>query len=212
MMIYGFKSAPSPNPVRSDRLTPLPAGRRHRNGTQPNPTHHPSPMTNWIVDRLPTNADADKDGDVLVCTTPRLSLEDMEYEKWHDVTHGWPWRPTKYWTPPIPEPTPAAPEPELEPKPEPQLREDYTTCLNCYVVYKSSKSRCPNCGYGFVPEPEPEKATRGFLEFTRVRYQDGFIDCAIGTDHTAFIRFSAVRCFSEPDWVQVRPLPQPGEE
>jgi hypothetical protein len=62
------------------------------------------------------------------------------------------------------------------------------------------------------PEPEPEKATRGFLEFTRVRYQDGFIDCAIGTDHTAFIRFSAVRCFSEPDWVQVRPLPQPGEE
>jgi hypothetical protein len=115
-------------------------------------------------------------------------------------------------TSPIPEPAPAAPEPEPEPKPEPQLREDYTTCLNCYVVYKSSKSRCPNCGYGFVPEPEPEKATRGFLEFTRVRYQDGFIDCAIGTDHTAFIRFSAVRCFSEPDWVQVRPLPQPGEE
>ena len=61
------------------------------------------------------------------------------------------------------------------------------------------------------PEAEPKQATRGFLALSRVSHQDGFIDCAIGTDHTAFIRFSAVACLPG-DWVPVRPLPQPGEE
>jgi hypothetical protein len=69
------------------------------------------PEKSWITDRPPTEADADGDGDVLICTTPRLNLEDWEYEKWNDVTPGWPWRHTYNWTPPTPEPepTPAAP-------------------------------------------------------------------------------------------------------
>jgi hypothetical protein len=125
----------------------------------------------WITDCVPTEADADEDGEVKICTSPGLAMEDWWYEKWDRVTLGWPWRHCKLGDSPAftPEPTPAA------------------------------------------PEPEPEKATRGFLAFTRARCQDGFIDCAIGTDHTAFIRFSAVACLPG-DWVPVRPLPQPGEE
>ena len=55
---------------------------------------------------------------------------------------------------PAPEPTPAAPGPELDQSGN--HGEDYTTCQNCYVVYDSSKPWCPNCGYGFVPELQPE--------------------------------------------------------
>ena len=76
----------------------------------------------WITDRLPTEADADEDGDVIACTTPRLCIDFFLYEKWHDVTPGWPWRHSQLWTPPTPapEPAPAAPEADPEPEPEPE--------------------------------------------------------------------------------------------
>lgn len=74
------------------------------------------PMSDWITDRPPTEADADDDGDVKVCTSPRLNPEDYVYENWNIVTPGWPWQHSPYCarTPVAPEPTPAAPESEPE--------------------------------------------------------------------------------------------------
>jgi hypothetical protein len=166
----------------------------------------------WITDRPPTEADADSEQNVIVSTHIDNNLYNRAYMNWSRAAQGYlPWRHTILWVPPEPEP-PApvivTPEPEPEPKPEPQLREDYTTCLNCYVVYKSSKSRCPNCGYGFVPEPEPEKAARGFLAFTRTEYEDSIVYTAVATDHTAWV-FDAI---NTTNWRQILPLPQPGEE
>lgn len=59
-----------------------------------------------------------------------------------------------------------------------------------------------------TPEPEPEKATRGFARIilspnTEEQY-------AISTDGTAWRRF--VVCGEWENWEQVTPLPQPGEE
>ena len=72
-------------------------------------------MTNWITDRTPTKDDADREGEVIVCISPRLLTNQVRFEKWYDVTLGWPWR---HASPPsrTPEPTPAAPEPEPEPE------------------------------------------------------------------------------------------------
>lgn len=71
-------------------------------------------MTDWITDRLPTEKDADDDGNVRVCSSPRLNLKDYVYDKWNIVTPGWPWRHSHYCarTPAAPEPTPPAPEPK----------------------------------------------------------------------------------------------------
>lgn len=125
---------------------------------------------NWITDRLPTKADGDEDGDVKICTSPRLSMEDWSYEKWYHVTLEWPWRHCSTWVPPEPEPSTPA-----------------------------------------TPEPEPEKATRGFLEFVRLPYSAGFLDSAVGTDNTAWVRYR-VGNSDDNIWIKVLPLPQPGEE
>lgn len=62
-----------------------------------------------------------------------------------------------------------------------------------------------------TPEPEPEKATRGFLEFVRLPYSTGFLDSAVGTDNTAWVRYR-VGNSDDNTWIKVLPLPQPGEE
>jgi hypothetical protein len=61
------------------------------------------------------------------------------------------------------------------------------------------------------PEPEAEKATRGFLEFVRIPYETGFLDSAVGTDNTAWGRYREGK-HDDDIWIQIRPLPQPGEE
>lgn len=146
-------------------------------------------MTDWIIELL-TRADADRDGDVVASTSPSLCKELWRYEKWHDVTPGWPWRHTDFWTPPTPAPesAPAAPEPEPEPE------ED--------------------------APPEPvyiyaERATRGFAWFSRVNADQGHAveEYAVATDGTAWWRFVGKDdCLEDKEWVQIRPLPQPGEE
>lgn len=159
---------PISEPSASEPPTPAP--------TAPEPEPKPEPeavapeISHWITDRLPTKADGDEDGDVKICTSPRLSMEDWSYEKWYHVTLEWPWRHCSTWVPPEPEPsTPTA------------------------------------------PEPEPEKARRGFLEFVRLPYSTGFLDSAVGTDNTAWVRYR-VGNSDDNIWIKVLPLPQPGEE
>lgn len=225
----------------------------------------------WITDRPPTEADSDSDGDVLVCTTPRFGEEDWMYEKWNQVTPGWPWRRTKYWTPPTPapEPTPAAPEPEQkaeEAAPRFRVGQVWRTRggVECTVVHIWSdyESQFPiytdlhsdhhhsisgksilNYGENHEddlvelisepslasepptspipepapasPEPEAEKATRGFWSYTSdYRESDESIyETAVATDYTAWQRFVNSRQLQrDVPWEQVRPLPQPGEE
>lgn len=132
-------------------------------------------MTDWITDRLPTKADADQSGDVIVCTSPTLHKALKTYRDWRVVTLGWPWRHTEYWT----SPTPA---PEFAPA---------------------------------APEPEPEKATRGFAWFNRVDMNPGHEveEYAVATDGTAWWRIIGKDDrLEDKKWIQVRPLPQPGEE
>ena len=62
-----------------------------------------------------------------------------------------------------------------------------------------------------APEPEARKATRGFLEFVRLPYSTGFLDSAVGTDNTAWVRYR-VGNSDDNIWIKVLPLPQPGEE
>lgn len=58
-------------------------------------------MTGWIIDRLPTEADGDGDGEVTV-------LGDIHtfFQLWTNVTPGQAWRRTRYWRPPAPATTP----------------------------------------------------------------------------------------------------------
>lgn len=140
-------------------------GGRKRGGWHPT-HHHPSLMTNWITGRLPTRADGDEWGLVLVRHVGLKSSQVLAH--WSDLG-GAEWRHTSDWTPPTPEPTPAA------------------------------------------PGPEPEKATRGFLAFTRVENEHGFTDSAVGTDNTAWVRFCGIN-HPTSDWMAITPLPQPGEE
>jgi hypothetical protein len=67
----------------------------------------------WITDRLPTEADGDMDGDVLMRRRPAFS--EYNYAHWSHIGLGAPWQRTDYWEPPT-EPTPTEPtpaEPEL---------------------------------------------------------------------------------------------------
>lgn len=212
-------------------------------------------MTDWITNRPPTEADADKFGNVIICITPRLCKDLSRFEKWHDITLGWPWRHTSLWTPqaPAPEPTPAAPEFKVGQVwrnrdgqtsriiwiEDGDTKFPIMTNLICtdlkggYWHWSNGKS-CLSDGdqdherdlvelisdnppqpepvvtalTPAAPEPEPEKATRGFLAFSRVEYSNGFVDSAVGTDRTAWVRHSTT--FTH--WEQVSPLPQPGEE
>lgn len=89
-------------------------------------------MSNWITDRLPTRADADEWGLVLV---RHLGLKSSQViAHWSNLA-GAEWRHTSDWTPPTPEPTPAAPE-----IPEP-IR---TGAAPFYVVVISNN--CPSTG------------------------------------------------------------------
>lgn len=66
-----------------------------------------------------------------------------------------------------------------------------------------------------TPEPEPEKATRGFTWFNRVDVNPGHEveEYAVATDATAWWRIIGKDdCLEDKKWIQVRPLPQPGEE
>lgn len=132
----------------------------------------------WITDRLPKEADADKDGDVEYYHIRRPNEKYRHYMNWRTLIQFepiLPWRHTEWWTSPTTEPTPAA------------------------------------------PEPEPEKAARGFLFYSSViingNNNAGIYDYAIATDYTAWHRL-VLRGDSQADvpWLQIRPLPQPGEE
>jgi hypothetical protein len=49
-------------------------------------------MTYWITDRVPTEKDADADGDVVVCTNRQGSLI-FTFRDWDDIRLGEPWLP-----------------------------------------------------------------------------------------------------------------------
>lgn len=197
-------------------------------------------MTDWITDRLPTEADADENGDVYVCTSPQLNKELFDCENWHDVTLGWPWRHTDLWTPPTPapEPTPAAPELEPEAKPggwitRPPTLEDADCNGNVEYSYLCALSGIKNeyinwrlltLTFGSVwrhtslwkpptpaaPEPKPE-AEKAARGFAQIIWHpENQEQIAIATDGTAWRRF--VVCGDWENWEQVTPLPQPGEE
>lgn len=50
-----------------------------------------SQMSDWITDRLPTEADADADGDVKARYKP--SSDAWSYQHWSWVSQGQPWMP-----------------------------------------------------------------------------------------------------------------------
>ena len=54
-------------------------------------------MTDWITDRLPTKADGNSEGDVLV-REPTGKRTDLRLH-WHNVMPGWPWRHSEDWSP-----------------------------------------------------------------------------------------------------------------
>ena len=54
-----------------------------------------TPMSDWIIDRPPTEADADRDGDVAVKKRP--GSDDYAYLHWNFVKPGVPWRRTNLW-------------------------------------------------------------------------------------------------------------------
>lgn len=60
----------------------------------------------WITDRLPTAADGDGDGEVLLANSDRSDCRIVAFEYVHP---GAPWRHTSSWVPPV-EPTPAEPD------------------------------------------------------------------------------------------------------
>ena len=62
-------------------------------------------MSDWIIDRPPTEADADRDGDVWVPNQP--DPEDAFCVHWSSVGIGTPWRRSSFWRPPAPQPEPA---------------------------------------------------------------------------------------------------------
>ena len=128
-------------------------------------------ISDWITDWLPTEVDADKNGDVEYYHIQRPNEKYRHYMNWRTLIQFepiLPWRHTEWWISPTTEPTPAA------------------------------------------PEPEP-KAARGFLEFVRLPYSTGFLDSAVGTDNTAWVRYR-VGNSDDNIWNKVLPLPHPGEE
>lgn len=66
-------------------------------------------MSNWITDRLPTEADGDKDGDVWVRIRPDLVIVSRMH--WSFVGPNTPWQRSQFWKPPAP---------QLKPEPEPE--------------------------------------------------------------------------------------------
>ena len=52
----------------------------------------------WIVDRLPTEADGDPDGDVRMKRTPGVDAHHLIH--WSYVGAGAPWQRTGWWEPP----------------------------------------------------------------------------------------------------------------
>lgn len=69
-----------------------------------------TPMSDWITDRPPTEADGDMDGDVWVRTRPDIGF--YVHRNWSIVGIGTPWQRSHFWRPPAPQI-----EPEPEPKP-----------------------------------------------------------------------------------------------
>ena len=59
-----------------------------------------TPMSDWITDRLPTEADADRDGEVAVKQRPASASH--PYFHWSSVKPGMAWRRTDYWVAPEP--------------------------------------------------------------------------------------------------------------
>jgi len=68
-----------------------------------------TPMSDWITDRPPTEADGDRDGDVWVRTRPDQEIG--FYVHWSIVGIGTPWQRSHFWRPPAP---------QIEPEPEPE--------------------------------------------------------------------------------------------
>ena len=64
-----------------------------------------TPTNDWITDRRPTEADGDKDGDVLARQSP--NGDDYSYRHWSYVGEATPWKHFENWQPPAAtEPTP----------------------------------------------------------------------------------------------------------
>jgi hypothetical protein len=64
----------------------------------------------WITDRLPTEADGDRDGDVRMVPAPHADPDDYLLVHWSYVGDAAPWQRTDCWKP-LAEPTPAQPAP-----------------------------------------------------------------------------------------------------
>jgi hypothetical protein len=82
-----------------------------------------SSANEWITDRLPTEADGDRDGDVWIRHVS--SSEHNFLAHWSHVGPGAPWQRTIYWKPPTePTPTESTPtEPDRIAALEQQLKE-----------------------------------------------------------------------------------------
>jgi hypothetical protein len=68
-----------------------------------------SSANEWITDRLPTEADGDRDGDVWMRHVS--SSEHNFFAHWSHVGPGAPWQRTTHWKKPPTEPTPTEPTP-----------------------------------------------------------------------------------------------------
>jgi hypothetical protein len=64
----------------------------------------------WITDRLPTEADGDRDGDVRMVPAPGADTVGYVLVHWSYVGSAAPWQRTSCWEPPA-EPAPAEPTP-----------------------------------------------------------------------------------------------------
>ena len=62
-----------------------------------------TPMSDWIIDRPPTEADADRDGDVAVKQRP--GSDGYAYLHWSFVKPGMVWRRTSHWYAAVTTPT-----------------------------------------------------------------------------------------------------------
>jgi hypothetical protein len=69
----------------------------------------------WITDRLPTEADGDREGDVRMVIAPGADPDNYVLVHWSYVGSAAPWQRTSWWEPPT-EPTPTEPTP-TEPTP-----------------------------------------------------------------------------------------------
>ena len=133
----------------------------------------------WINDRLPTEADADRDGDVAVKQRP--GSDAFAYFHWSFVKPGMIWRRTSHW---YAEQTPEPATPASQPRP-------------------------PFTPPGATPEPAaaavatPTSQRRRIVSLSRTVYGAVHTIDAVADDGTAWWKVPG-----EADWTQLPALPK----